>query len=683
MNDLKEMQNSKYKVILLDIFDTIVSRKVQPEYTKKIWANHITKRFNLNLNMQDLYVKRNKIETELGEDAAREGKDWEFRYIDMLKEIYEYLSLKISFNEFKHIATQIEIDIESAALVPDKKMITEIKKAKKKGKKIYCVSDMYLSKKMLEEIFANLNIIDLFDDLFVSCEYYENKKSGKLFDRVLEKINELPENCLMLGDNYSSDYETPKSKNIAAVHLNREKNYQAYEKFIEENNENKILEKFRNLANTPTDNFEHSIFTLYKFTEKLYYSLLNDGLDEVFFLSREGEYLKKLFDTFMENIAGKKIKSHYILVSRKATYLPSLRPLDREDFSGLLQQYVYISLKEFLGSLNFTKEDIAEVLEDYSTECKQILKTKSKGLKEEEKKELQALGNKEWDTKIIYLYGSKVLTYLKANKKFKKIYEINRVEQNTLFKKYIKQFTTSKKICVVDIGWNGSIQENIQNILGKDYSVTGYLYGFVSRDINKSKNKTGLIFSNIPDETANFPLFFENRTVFEILLGASHGSANKYVEKNNKIEVSTFEKEEEKRIYNNVISKIQDTMFELYEELLKLLPNSYYNNIELDKEINRIHFKMVFEPTKEQLQFFNKIYHYENFGVFEFSKFNLKKKLNLGYYLKENVKYFVKYKSFFYDAFWPTLKLYNERLYLQRFLYKMTKKIRLKKRGII
>ena len=681
MNDIKKIHNKEYKCVFFDIFDTIVSRKIQPAYTKKMWANHLIKRLNLQVSMIDLYTKRNKVEEKLGEKSALEGKDWEFTYENLIKEIYIYLELNISYRTFLKIATSIEIDIESSVQIVDKYIIKEIKKLKKEGKKIYCVSDMYLSKKMIKSIFTNLKILNLFDDIFISCEYKQNKKSGKLYDVVLNKLRVAPEKCIMIGDNYISDYENPRMKGIEAIHLDKTENYQAYDRYLENNTEEKIMEKFLNLTKTPTNNFEHVIFTLYQFTEKLYNRLLNDGLDEVFFLSREGEYLKKLFDAYVDVINGKKINSYYMLVSRKATYLPSLKRLEEEDFSSLLQQYVYVSVNEFLGSLNFTKEERNKILDSYSDDCKNLLgKVK---LKEQEQKEMKALIDGDYNTKIIYLYGSNILKYLKKNKDFQSIYEKNRQEQNKLFKKYVKSFTKNKNICVVDIGWNGSIQDNIQNILGKDYKVTGYLYGLVSRDYHKSKNKTGLIFSNIPKKSDNFPLFFENRTIFEVLLGASHGSANRYIENNNKIEVLTFEKKEERDIYVNVISKIQNKIFKLYNELLEILPNGYYDNLKVEKEINRLHFRMVFKPTKEQLQFFNKIYHYENFGVFEFTEFNLQKKLSIKYYLKENLKFFIKHKAFFYDAFWPVLKLSNEKLYIQRFIYIYSKKIKLKRKGVI
>ncbi len=682
MKEIKEIHNKKYKYIFLDIFDTIVSRKVQPEYTKKIWANKIIKKLALNISMLELYKKRNEVEKKLGQQAFNNNNDWEFKYIDLVDELYNYLHPMISLKKFQQLAIKTEIEVESSVLIPEKNLLKELAQAKKENKKIYCISDMYLSKEMIKKIFTNLNIIDLFTDFYISCEYMKNKKTGSLYDIVLKKLNVSSENCIMIGDNYSSDYEIPKSKGLTAIFLDKTTTYQKYDQFINENNENKILEKFLTLTKTKTNRFEHTIFSLYLFIEKLYYQLLNDNLDEVFFLSREGEFLKKLFDSYVNKIYGKKIKSHYIIASRKSTYLPSLKPLKEENFSVLLQQYVYINLEEFLASLNFSKEEQTSILESFSHDLKNIPQKEIAKFKETEKKELQALINKKYDTKIIYLYESKILKYLKLNKKFQEIYETNRKNQNTLFKKYIKSLTKEKKICLVDIGWNGSIQDNIEKILGPDYQVKGYLLGLIRRDMKNSANKKGLIFYNTPTKSKNFNLYFENRTIYEILLGASHGSANKYIEKNNKVEVLTFEKEEEHNLYINLISKIQDSMFQIFEKLLEILPNGYYDNIQLNKLINKIHFQMIFEPTQEQLQFFNKIYHYENFGVFEFSKFNLKKKLNIKYYLKENIKYFVRNKSFFYDAFWPTLKLVNEKLYLQRFLYITKNKIKLKLKGV-
>ena len=39
---LDKAHQKKIKYVLFDIFDTIVSRKVQPEYVKKIWGKSDT-----------------------------------------------------------------------------------------------------------------------------------------------------------------------------------------------------------------------------------------------------------------------------------------------------------------------------------------------------------------------------------------------------------------------------------------------------------------------------------------------------------------------------------------------------------------------------------------------------------------------------------------------------------------
>lgn len=680
MQKLTKAHEKKCKYVFFDIFDTIVERTINPEHTKKLWANYMVKRLNLNMSITELYTLRNKLEYELGENNCKKGVDWEFAYSELTEALYKNIKPTQSQKEFEEIAEDIEVEVERNVQTTFKDIVDEIKKLKKEGKKIYCISDMYLSKNMIEKIFEKHGILDLFEYIYVSCEYHKSKKSGNLYDLVLKELKVKPEECTMVGDNKHSDYEMPLSKGLEAIHLDRTENYEKYAEYAKKHTEENVNEAFKILSKSTTNNFEHAIFTLYSFIEKLYYSLLREGKDEVFFLSREGEYLKKLFDAYVEKINYKKIKSHYLLVSRKATFLPSLNKIEDEDFGRLLKQYSYTSIVEFMKSLNFPQEEIDSILNSVKNDYK---KNKIK-LTEKESEEIKELNKGNFDVKISNTYTSNIIKILISNKEFKEVYEKNRKEQNKLFKQYICEMTDSKEICVVDIGWNGSIQDNIQYILGDKYKVNGYLYGLVSRDPANCKNdKEGLIFSNVPEQSPNFDLFFENRTIFEVLLGASHGSANKYALKDGKVEVLLFNKQEERDIYDNIISKIQDDMFTIYNELLELFVNGYYDNRIIDKKINEIHYKMVFKPSKDQLQFFNKIYHYENFGVFEFSEFKAKKKLGLKYYIKENIKYFIRHKQFFWDTFWPVQKLSNEKLYLQKFLYTTKVKLKLKMRRLI
>lgn len=60
-------------------------------------------------------------------------------------------------------------------------------------------------------------------------------------------------------------------------------------------------------------------FTYFAFIEKSYTKLLKDDVKPVFFLSREGKFLKTLFDLYHDRnryCNNQKIESSYLLVSR-------------------------------------------------------------------------------------------------------------------------------------------------------------------------------------------------------------------------------------------------------------------------------------------------------------------------------------------------------------------------------
>lgn len=679
-NDLKN-----YDYIFCDVFDTFVMRSVSPEYVKKIWSNYIVKYFSLSMSIQKLYSFRNKIEMELYSRSKQNGFDEEFKYEDLISEIFNAFKdnfKNIEFQQFYKVCVDTELEIEKNVQFLDGEVISVLKECKKHGKKIYCISDMYLSKNMIQEIFKYHGVLDLFDDIFISSEYLKNKKTGNLFSLVLSELSVPAEKCFMFGDNFYSDFEIPKKNGINSFCIDRSDRYSFYSSFDQMMTENKFDYKFKFLCKCNTDCFENIVFSLYMFIEGLYYDLMRNNKSEVIFLSREGEFLKKLFDLYVSKIYNKKIVSKYAIVSRKSTYLPSLGDIKNEDYSSLLSQYSYTSLNEFLKSLNLHENDISKIL-------KSVIDLPSKELQkkyfldDEKMKSLNDILNFDPDLKISYFQKSAVFNRMKNNEEYINIVNSRRLEQKHNFIKYFKQLTQFKDVSLVDIGWNGSIQNNISNILGKDYNINGYYLGLQKRDGKFEECKKGLVFSNVPSESHDYKLYSTNRTIYEILLGASHGSANEYVEKNGKVEVKLFSKQEERDIYDNHISKIQDRMLQIFSELCDLFSNGYYDNLAYSKKFNYIHFKTMFYPNKKQLEFFNNIYHYENFGVFEFTSFNTKKRVSLKFKIKEYLKLFLRFRTYFDDCFWPMLKLYNNHMFFGMFIYRNLKKIQFRKNDII
>ena len=70
----------------------------------------------------------------------------------------------------------------------------------------------------------------------------------------------------------------------------------------------------------------------------------------------------------------------------------------------------------------------------------------------------------------------------------------------------------------------------------------------------------------------------------------------------------------------------------------------------------RKHARMVFTPSKKEVDFFEQLYHLENFGIFEYTNFLAGEKLTLKQRLK-NLKNIVKDPAILESGFWPPIIL--------------------------
>ena len=360
--------SNEYKIYFFDYYDTIVCRSVEPEYVKRIWCKELKDAFVISQDVESIYNSRNEKEAFLCSENQKSGFDLEFQYEKLLEKMYEVLDLdeSITLADFKVVAAEIELNIEKRVQKVYKNITEEIKRLKREGKKIYCISDFYTSSSFLSELLKFHGIDVLFDGIFVSSDNLITKRSGRLYDYVLNELSVEPQDILMVGDNQYSDYSVPISKGMNAIHLNREEQKNRYQKFLSAHTTEDYLANMLNdiYKKCDRDKYEELSFSLYYFIDKLYTKLKTNRIKDVFFLSREGEFLKKIFDFYQSNRCADSndvIHSHYLMVSRKATFIASLKPLCEENFEMIFRQYVNISLYDFFSSLGFSM-DIQEEL---------------------------------------------------------------------------------------------------------------------------------------------------------------------------------------------------------------------------------------------------------------------------------------------------------------------------------
>lgn len=344
--------------------------------------------------------------------------------------------------------------------------------------------------------------------------------------------------------------------------------------------------------------------TLFCWVERLHRALFEQGVQQVFFLSREGQPLMRMFDMYRERVGGR-MTSYYLEVSRRSTLLPSLAPLAEETFETLFRQYRRISLVEFLSSLGLGAQtlSLAKAL---------ALPAGAESRREED------------------FPTSPIFSALKALPQFQTLYESERTARRRAFIDYLSDLSGGvlpTTLVIVDVGWKGTIQDNLFALLCREgdtqvRSVTGYYIGLVAEGAAGPRNeKSGLLFSSVGIPSPSFRVFNENRALFEVLLAADHGSIVSYERTADGRARPLRGEFEEGEMLAAEVFPIQRQLFKHFERLVSAMPSLEKEHSLPFEEVVQAHARMVFNPTRFERTWFSSVFHVENYGVFERSRF--------------------------------------------------------------
>lgn len=696
----------KYEIISFDIFDTILSRRCYPDYTKYLFSKYIKELFNIKLSTKQIYKIRLDSEQELYEMNDKIYGDKEFNYKSLIEKMYYKLkdnNLNVPFDIFCDRCIFLETNIESKVLYANEDALETIEYAKEKGKKIICTSDMYLSKKMIESIFERKDLLKYFDDIFVSSEYFKSKKTGNLFKYVMDYYKKDNTSFLHIGDNEHSDYNIPTGMGIKSIRVIRNDINRYYESDKKDRNGNNNLKNLSYL--TEDTNFDNE-FKLYNFINKVYFEMMyenidsinienkiiknkfkeylretfidykinfredseayityedgtlkykyndyeeectydiklsdmtlfrnilknlqnyvNDfdniykrnnnvikeptkntiqkynnagvkysplfysfidwilsdckdkGIENVYFFTREGEFFYEIANRISKY---DKIKKYILEVSRVATFTPSIREVTTKELMRVWNQYSTQSISSFCQTLDLDVDEFIDLFEKYDLNL--------------------------FD-KILYPFNDSRIKKLFSDKEFKKRLEKtidNRKESILNYFKTKKLDNTSGKVAIVDIGWRGTIQDNLCYIL-PNKEIYGYYFG-LNNFLNEqpsNAHKYGYLNSY-----SNGIKFLDNVTPIEMLCNSPYGSTIGYDEN------------------SKAIRKIDKYENQSYDRCVKYIQEGIINNISnlndkeiTDEEILNILNEIVLNPVKEVAEVYFNLKHNEEFGLGEY-----------------------------------------------------------------
>ena len=489
-----DISQIKTKIVAFDFFDTVVHRNCHPEQTLYQWAKEMALELNFDVSPAILYQIRKSVENnkELGTE--------EMCYTDLLSGIYDKIKDKIkilSKEEFIHRAKTLELKIELQHIYLDSEIQEVLKRLKSDSKQIILVSDFYTDKELIETVLKKFEILDYFSSIYISSEKACRKSTGNLYKLILKELNLNPTDITMIGDNYKSDYEVPRSLGLNAI----------YRQYIDKNTtvaEKELVRLYNQIlfSNSKKAPFNIFLADIVFFISKLHKKMIQDDVQIALFCSREGQLLKRLFDIYQDTFFGKnqKICTEYFYVSRRSTLYSSFTSLEDEEFEMIFRQYKKITLQNFLLNLNFSDNEIILICQDL----------------------------KEKPTYVLTV-DDHLLEKLKKHPQF--ITKFNKEKKDSqLLRDYIERLTKNQnEVYLVDVGWKGTIQDSIKKAL-PDKRIVGYYLGLMLNvySVENKTDKTGLLFSDYPNKSEFYDIVSRNFEFYEDIFVADHGPVLKY-----------------------------------------------------------------------------------------------------------------------------------------------------------
>ncbi|WP_170789910.1 HAD-IA family hydrolase [Ruegeria lacuscaerulensis] len=500
-----------FDFLSVDIFDTLLFRHCKsPVDLFEFMADHP----EVLLATQHFKDYRTGAEAMAREDAS--AQRIEDVTLDQIYACFAQLTncTKNQADKIKQLELRTERDLLHVTSL-GRKLLTRIQDSKSRW---VITSDMYLPKDELEDLLTQKGITG-WERVFVSGEQGKTKHTGSLFDDVAAHFDVPRNQILHIGDNRHADGKmatqagfishvllaskdlptrSPKPRRHTSL-LNGTQpisqiftaNYLETHHYDSENvdfrklSDDQYLEAFGALMIAPL------ITSLLIWIKR---EMDKQGISRLAFLARDGMFPKAVFDLLWPQ----GYETQYVAASRRLLTLP-FTELDPDTIAGMLHATLEGSqtLDAFLGKIS-----AGPLLKSLFTDA---------GLSgtDELTKERRRT----------------ILNLLRENPDA--FYQSFAHEKEVLSDYYRSVFPEGTHTAIFDVGWRGSLQRSIDEIIGKDAHVLGLYFG-TSAQAASILRRNGLEYESFAASNG-LPLFMypwveDFRDIVEFFFSADHGS---------------------------------------------------------------------------------------------------------------------------------------------------------------
>jgi FMN phosphatase YigB (HAD superfamily) len=514
-----------HKLTTVDVWDTLLRRDCHPECIKLSTALHIRLRFATELlpEFQDhwhIYRCRLDIEAMLGREAIAAAGDDEYALENVLRLcLARILGRDASWTELNDVL-DYELAVEMARSFPDSEIAAVLER--NPAERTIFLSDFYMSGAMLRRLLQSKGLDALVPDGISSCDIGKNKRSGNLFKHVHALYGIEPSEHFHVGDNSHSDVHSPGLLGINAAHFVPEKAHAERQKReMLFSSRDMLFEHIREEVLLPREDQASGLepeqaiaFQLGKEAAPLFIGFalyiaeqaLRNRDERICFLTREGEFFHQVYSLLHDDgeFFGHRLPASMVLeVSRLSTFAASMREVSVSELQRIWRLFRRQKLAGLFATLGLEAEQFGGLLA-------------SLGLTQE-----SVIDAPESDTRMQALLSSE--TFQAAARE-----AID--NKRGLLNEYLaaRGMSESVRFSVVDIGWRGTIQDNLALLL-PHAQIQGYYLG-LRQLINPQAENVGK-HAYCVDERLDpgMASYFAAFAALEMICNSPNGSVEGYV----------------------------------------------------------------------------------------------------------------------------------------------------------
>ncbi|MGV1873877.1 rhamnosyltransferase WsaF family glycosyltransferase [Agrobacterium rosae] len=607
-----DIDTKKAKLVSFDVWSTLLHRNCYPDEIKLQSARFLL--LNAYSDIKNAYRSVNELfwaRIQCENRSAPNG-DFEYRFEQAIPLwLSEVLAPGLTQGRISALADSLlDHEFRAEARSTYKDASTSLFAYNLETPKVF-VSDFYMSAEFISRLLIQHGAGGIWTKGYSSSDHFINKRGGALFGKVMSDFAISPNDVLHIGDNHVADDDVPRKIGIrtylydSPADTSRMNWYRsAFESFLAYDpslHERRLLAKVEAIAqqresdySSREDLHESGVRispVVFYFVLSVIEDALKNGDKKIYFFTREGIFFKQVYDEIVkaDPFNCSYPEARVLSVSRRATFAASLKGLSVSELMKLWSMYSVQSLHALVVSLNL---DLAVV---------------------------ERIGRKfdlPFKRSIVHPWLDRSFLKFLKDPELIEHAEGRIADQKKDLLSYLEQegVLSEDRLAIVDIGWRGTIQDNLSSLLNKP--IKGHylaLFSFLNKQPVHS-SKIGWLADHNDKSTPRLP---DQVAPLEMIYNGAGGSVTGYGTDSDGQVVPLKQVISSEEEVISETSYLQKGMLAAIPELSAYVRLHGLTSADLKSLARSITLKLLEAPPSSIADLFAKLVHNESFGTGE------------------------------------------------------------------